>query len=420
MRIINALTTVCDFLLGFTVAALFAPVSESWLLIGVILALGFLSSLILQTTKGGVAQRIICSLLPAFGLAVAKSIYEIIAAAIILSFAAVFTISGKSGDSYEDYRYRFGVPAVPVTAIFIICTTEWPVRPAASVCAAAYLFTGVLVLRRKRMGSGAGLKLRIANVTCLFAVAALSVLSLVLLYLLIANSKVVFETLLLPFGLLFSGISYLLEHFLNLFKPPVPISVETAEETTSETFEHIEVPETSSVAPRDDSGYLLAEQIISIIIFVLVLALIAFLLFCLYRFINNSRVGKKSDAVEEGAAQPARLGIRFPRKRQKKRVASKTNNEKIRSIYYDYLIYLKICGVDIARDTTSSDVLDASSESAYDDAKRMRELYIRARYKSGEECGDKDVEEAKRLLAEIRAKATDHLSSQKSITKTGS
>ena len=68
MLVVNALKTVCDLLLCFTFAALIGPYSESWLLMGVVLALGFLSTLILQKTDGSLLARILCGLLPALGL----------------------------------------------------------------------------------------------------------------------------------------------------------------------------------------------------------------------------------------------------------------------------------------------------------------------------------------------------------------
>ena len=66
MLAVNALEAVCNLLLGFTFASLFNACSESWLLIGAILALGFISSLILQKSGGGVPVRIVCAEPPSF------------------------------------------------------------------------------------------------------------------------------------------------------------------------------------------------------------------------------------------------------------------------------------------------------------------------------------------------------------------
>ena len=59
--------------------------------------------------------------------------------------------------------------------------------------------------------------------------------------------------------------------------------------------------------------------------------------------------------------------------------------------------------VDIVRQTTSEDVLEASEgKTDIDRAKQLRELYIRARYQDAEEMSAEDVEHAKALLADIR------------------
>ena len=64
MLTVNALKTVCDFLLCFTFATLIGSYGEAWPVIGAVLMLGFASSLILQKTSGTLPARILCGLLP--------------------------------------------------------------------------------------------------------------------------------------------------------------------------------------------------------------------------------------------------------------------------------------------------------------------------------------------------------------------
>ena len=404
MLTVNALKTVCDLLLGFSFAALFNACSQSWLLIGSILALGFLSSLILQKSSGSLPVRIFCALLPALGLLAARSLPETLFAAVVLAFNATVTLFGRNEICYEDYQYWFGFPAVPVAVVFVICFTQWPVRPAATVCSAAYLFLGVLILRRKRMGAGAGLKLRAVNLAELVGVVGFAVLASVLLYVGIRHSAKIVEALMLPFGLLFNAVVFLLDRFICLFKPMLAEEKLIPEETENIVLEDLTNAETLPTDPRDETVYAGVEMLAHVLAILLALALLAFLLYRLYKMVRNARPeGTAAGTIEEGEGEP----LRFRRDRRKrKKHPGLSNNEKIRRIYREYLSYVRIQGVEIARQTTSADVLEASEKlPASGEAERLRELYIRARYHDSEEMSDAAVEEANALLARIKEQA---------------
>ncbi len=404
MLTVNALKTVCDLLLGFSFVTLFNACSQSWLLIGSILALGFISSLILQKSSGALPVRIFCAVLPALGLFAARGLPETLFAAVVLAFYAVVTISGRSEICYEDYQYWFGFPAVPVAVVFVICFSQWPVRPAATVCSAAYLFLGVLVLRRKRMGPGAGVKLRAVNLTEQVCVVGFAILASILLYAGIRHSARLVEALMLPFGLLFNAVVFLLDRFICLFKPMLAEEPLIPEETENIVLEDLTNAETLPTDPRDETVYAGVETLVHILAILLALAVLAFLLYRLYKMLRRTRPeGTAAGTIEEGEGE--RLGFRRDRRKRRK-LAGLSNNEKIRRLYRDYLAYVRIRGVEIARQTTSADVLEAAERlPASGEAQRLRELYIRARYHDAEEMSDAAVEEANALLARIREQA---------------
>ena len=403
MLTVKAVKSATDLLLVLTFAALFGPFGDPWLLIGAVTLLAFLSSLILQKANGATAAKVVCALLPALGLFAAENLFQVIAALVAVAFHAVLTFSSADSVHYDDSKYWFGIPAVPVTVVFIICFGEWPIRPAATVCAAVYLFLGVLVLRRKRMGAGATPKLRIMNLTELSLAVAVPVLASVLLYLLISHSGAVFEALALPFGYLIRGVTYVVQQIFNLFKPPEEVEIPEPPETEAVTGEATVVPETGKTVPRDDTVYNGIESAVQIIVIILALAVLAFILYKIYKMILKIRA-KDSDGVtfEEGAVRTSETRRKW---RKFKRVAPRNNNDRIRTIYTNYLYYLKNHGVEITRHSTSEDVLEATKTQFTGGAERMRELYIRARYNDAEEIGDAEVEEAEALLAEIRKNA---------------
>ena len=400
MLTVNALKSVTDLFLCFTLASLFGAFGDPWLLIGAVTALAFVSSLILQKTKGAFPAKILCALIPALGLFASRNLFQVIATLVVLSFHAVMIFSAGNRIHYDDYKYWFGIPAVPVTVVFIICFGEWPIRPAATVCAAAYLFLGVLVLRRKRMGDGANLKLRFVNFSELALAVAVPVLLSLLLYLLISHSGSVLEVVALPFGYLLRGVTYVVQQIFNLFKPPEEVETPTPVETETVTGEATVVPEAGETAARDDTVYNGIESAVQIIMIVLALAALAFVLYRIYKMIRKART-KDDDTVifEEGKKEVQRTRRR-PKKRKKAAILS--NNEKVRAIYTNYLYYLKNHGVEITRHSTSEDVLEAAEAASPDVAERLRALYIRARYNDAEEMSDAEVEEAEKLLAEIR------------------
>ena len=402
MLLVNAVKLVCDLLFFFSFAALFVPCSESWLLLGLVLSLAFLSSLILQKSGGRMPARILCALLPALGLFAAKSLGEVILVGIALSFYCVLTLSGRNDIAYEDYKYWYGIPAVPAAVVLVICLSQWPIRPLATVCAALYLFLGVLVLRRKRMGAGAGIKLRLLNLAELTGVAVFTVLACALLYIGVRYSGKILENLLMPFGFLINVFVFLLDKFINLFKPWLPDEPLIPEETEIAGREAATFPENVPTDPRDDMVYSQIEIWIRIIVILLALALLAYLLYRFRRMIRSVRTEEASAAAatEEGEKEP--LLSRRLRGRRKKR-SGLSNNEKIRMIYKDYLFYVRNCGVKITRQTTSAEILEASGRlPAPAEAERLRALYIRARYHNSEEMSDAEANEAKALLASIR------------------
>ncbi|MBO4831639.1 MAG: hypothetical protein J5569_04085 [Oscillospiraceae bacterium] len=406
MMAVNALEAVCDLLLGFTFASLFGACSGSWLLIGAVLALGFLSALILQKSKGGLPARILCALLPALGLIFAKSLPEALPPAVVIAFFAVLIFSGKIGICYEDYKYWFGFPAVPAAVVFAICFGGWPLRPAATVCAAAYLFLGVLVLRYKRMGAGAGPRLRAAGFAELTGALVFAVLAGLLLYAVMKHSVKVLETLLMPVGYLISGLAFMFDWIVGMLGKMIPEDEQLIPPEEAETVLPEDVPLTETVPeePADALAYARADKVFWTVLTVLAIIALIYILYRFWKMIRKARREGKRDAaaIEEGERGQHRFRLDLRRKKKRRGLSG---NEEIRSVYREYLSYVRSCGIEVSRQTTSEEVLEASEGlAAPAEAERLRELYIRARYHDSEEIGGAEVREAKTLLALIREK----------------
>lgn len=402
MLFVNALKTVCDLLLCFSFAGLIASFKEAWPVIGAILALGFLSSLILQKKGGTLPAKLFCALLPALGLFAAKDPSQMVTAGVVLAFYFVLTLSGKNEIYYEDYKAWFGLPAVPALVVFVVCLTNWPIRPAAAVCAGAYLFLGVLVLRRMRMGSGVQPKLRLMNLAELSGIVGLAGGVGALLYTALLHSRKILDVVLMPFALLIRGLIYLFELFgsasfiTNHEDTPVPTP------TPQPDWEYVPGQESAEPMQINDSGYARAEMLIRIVAIVLALLILAWLLYRFSRLLRRVRLAKvDTDEFEEGEREQQLS--RRARRKKRRRLPAATNHEKIRKIYKEYLLLARSCGVEIYGRTTSEEVLTAfGGLAAPAESKRLRELYIRARYDGAGEISDAEVAQAEALLSAIR------------------
>ena len=175
MMLITALEAVCDLLPYFAVAALFKAYDAPGLLIGALLLLVFFASLLLQKTKAA-AFRILCGLLPALSLLLAGQTAQLLFTLPALLLWFVIAVSGKCGIHYDDYKYWFGIPAVPTLLILLISVPRLPETGLSVLCGAAYLALGVLVLRRKRMGAGASAGAKLLNLAELFCAALCGIL----------------------------------------------------------------------------------------------------------------------------------------------------------------------------------------------------------------------------------------------------
>lgn len=82
--------------------------------------------------------------------------------------------------------------------------------------------------------------------------------------------------------------------------------------------------------------------------------------------------------------------------------------EKVRSIYRQYISFVRKSGADLTKGSTSADILESSMElgeeagrELTEDESALREIYIRARYGDPAAITDGDVADAARLLAKI-------------------
>ena len=404
MTLITALEAVCDLLPYFALAALFKAYDSPGLLIGALLLLVFFASLLLQKTKTA-ALRILCGLLPALSLLLAGQTAQLLFTLPALLLWFVIAVSGKCGIHYDDYKYWFGIPAVPTLLILLISVPRLPETGLSVLCGAAYLALGILVLRRKRMGAGASAGAKLLNLAELFCAALCGILACMVLYFLLKSAGKVIEILFAPVGLLIGGLVGFFEWITAILVRHQPPEESSVYESSSLSGEDMLPPETV-IPGTEEAAYAWAGALGQALLYILGLALFVLLVFLVYKAIRNLRIAGGGEGLAYEDMGTERMTAGKKRKRRKKQ--ERTNNHKIREIYREYLSFVRLNGVEVSRQSTSEDVLAAASAlPGGREADRLRALYIRARYHDRQQLSDGEVRLAEELLQKIKAEADE-------------
>ncbi len=408
MKLINSLKTVCDFLLLISFAALIPSYGEARLLIALVLVLSFVSSLLVQSIPDIMPLRLLCALLPALGLLASKSLAVTVITAIIISFYVLIVVEEKIEMHYDDYKFWFAIPAVPIIVLFVVTASYWPIRSTSTVCAGLYLFLGVLVLRRKRIGSRATAGIKLINLAEMAGVFVFDAIACFIIHTIVMVVKDYLVLLMTPLAMIFHFPAYVISILTDKLYLWMRPSYYHQDEKTKANEEAWASSSNPGAVPmfKGKTGDEWAYMIISVALVITLVVLVWWILYAFWKMLHSvdtETAGK--EAIEGGKQEPFR--IRLNRRRKRKRGFASTNNEKVRMIYADYLFFMKACGVNIRRQSTSEEVLAESIEFVEPEkARELRELYLRARYNDADELSEEDVHKAQELYNYITANAT--------------
>ena len=404
MLLANALKTVADFIFFYSFACAYPPYTQARLLMGTVLILAFVSSLILQKFKDFWPVRILCGLMPALGLLTANRVSDIIISSVILAFYLFLTIEDKNELYYEDYKYWFGISGMLASFMAVTGYLSGPGKMRETTFfAVVYIIMGVLILRSKRIGAGAGIKTRFMNVFEVAATAGVGAAASAVVFVVVSMLQWLVELILIPFGVVFYSIINLITLIVNdhMEEKRELNAAEIAEQTKGHSQD---IPGDNGyfTHPPNTTVFMVVENLLRIMLFVVILILVVFLLYCIYNMVRN--LGLEKERAAGNIEEADNFSLFGKRRRKKKKGLHPTgNNEKIRKIYKEFLLLEERNGLDIARETTTADVLMASEgHDYYDESRQLRELYIRARYQDAIEMTNAEVDRAKALLKDIR------------------
>ena len=361
---------------------------------------------------GNPAVRLALSLLPAlcFLPGPFNSILLVFPALAWIYYIIVITLGHYAVPLYE-YRRGFTIMLVIALAFIglsIANMTLYKGRPI-SIESLFYLFAflilGMLAMRRMQMGADMSLSWRMKNLLSVVGIPLLAVGAAVLLFLLLRYSSVALGAVLTPVGKFFiwlfhalfpSGNSPIEEMSLQEYINPA-----VANQTyysTGYTRQNKAVNMFDEL-PEDELRVELATAVGSWILLGVLLLIVLVAIFFLTR--RNQPVEEDEVLYEETEAAPAEGKRR--RTRRSRLPLTAANARQLRRIYKTYVEYRQTQGmVDVQPSDTSAQILAHDREmSGNEDAARLRELYIAARYGNPSSVTREQVQEAQACLERI-------------------
>ena len=263
-----------------------------------------------------------------------------------------------------------------------------------------FLFLGVFAMRRMQMGADMSRSWKLSNALSVAGFPLLAVGGSVLLFLFLRFTQPAVKYLLTPVGRFILWLSRLLFPSLeegdlptvSIMKPDVNALPQGPPETSHGVRGAFD-------ADSILTGTLKIEKAASIGAYVLLGLLLLLALYLVLQHVKRNQVLQEGDELyydETETAAPQRNG------RRKKAAPVLGNARQLRRIYQTYLEFVNARGVSVGKTDTSQDVLErAEKQRRSEDARRLRELYIAARYGDPDAVTRQQVEEAQACLERI-------------------
>jgi hypothetical protein len=313
--------------------------------------------------------------------------------------------SGRFHIPLESYRRAFRIEFAAWISLLVACllldVASGEKRDAlpAMLFALAFLFLGVLAMRRMQMNADVDFRWNVANGAVVAGIPLAAVGCSAALYGLLRLLRPLLG-MITPF--LARVISWLL---VVLFRPrPEMLPDEEEEDQYALTEEESQSwkpyenrpNEYEEIWEPDPAAVEKAARILTWVLIALALAIAVFLIVRLVRR-NRAKADLEAYLYEETAdARPAR-------RRKAEADTDVSNERRIRRIYRAYMMLMQKRGIRVRKDTTSGEILYEEELCGYSpDARRLRELYLKARYADGDSITEADAEEAELCLRKIR------------------
>lgn len=277
---------------------------------------------------------------------------------------------------------------------------SWP----SLVYALAFLCLGVLAMRGMQMNAKMSAGWQLANAATVVGVPVLAVGGSLLIYLLLRALAPAVRYLFRPIGLF---VLWLFDLFTPDYAEPVPTP--TPEPLVLPTPAFVEEATGHGNMMMDDmaDNFKMASALLEKAAAIggyVVLGLL--LLLAIWFIVRYVRRGALKPQQEDYLYEETEEGGK-PRRRGAKAETVRGGARQIRRIYQQYMELMRANGVAIQRDSTSGEILDEAERiNLSAAARRLRELYLKARYGDDSSVTPEDVQEAQRCFEEIKKEFT--------------
>ena len=403
MRQTSVIRITGDICFFFSVLSIFKAFQAWRLPMALFVAACFLLGIVIVRCANP-ALRGILALLPALCFLTAKPGWLLlIPAAAWIYYVAVMVI-GNYAMPLDEYRRAF-------TAMLIVCLFFIAANIANStiysgkmisvdslVYAFVFLFLGVIAMRRMQMGREMNWAWKWRNALSVAGFPVLAVGVSVVLFVVLRYTHWGLTTVLRPLGVF---LNWLLHKLFPTGNAPIEsMSLQQVMARSAIEFNNkweAEGEDESIIAGKGENfDRMVIERLASIGGYVILGLLLALVLFLVLRRVYRMKpLSKEEPEYEETEkAEPGK------RRRRRRKMPVLGNARQLRRVYKTYLEYRHEQGMAVEAADTSAQILEKETEEK-EDAARLRELYIAARYGDPGAVTRKQVQEAQACLERI-------------------
>lgn len=396
MRSFAALRLAAQLLLVSAVLCLLGPFRADWPLFALLPALALLAALAALPLKAAPA-RLALGLLPALALPLASGLPALIAGGLMTGYCAAFLSVGRFALELWQYR-REAVVLIALAAVTALLSNlaafrGVPPRWLALACGVCAL----LALRALRMAraaspaweaAGAGLFLLLplggaAAGAAIWAATPLLQYPLRAIGALLGGAAALWSSF---WAWLLGSVDSIGDDFFVEESGPVPtLPTQPAMEPGAE------LPGSSNLR--------MPELNIPWLTLLAVAAGVALLILAL-RLLRRGRRAPAANASSDYQWETAPEPSRRPRSRKRSRRGPRTNRDRVRTLYKDYLDFLSGCGVRPAHSETTAEISADAAAVLNETDELLRALYRQARY-SDAPITDAELRDAEAQLARL-------------------
>ena len=398
MRSFPPLRVTAHICLVSALLCMISPFRENWQMFAALAGLMLVGVFVAVRVRQAWA-RLLLAVLPALALLLAANATCLIAGAALTIYGIVFVAANRM--DMDVWKFRREAIWEIVLCSIIAMLSPWTIfhSPAARGFVVSCVFLLILALRALKMQRQSTIGWELGNLGLLaFPATGGAVVGAIL--------WVIFP-LIQRLTSLLAPIYVALLHVWNLLMDRLVEPLRNMEDASGENWTG-EMPTTFEGYMESQARYTTPPTVIRLPKFdslgkwiFAAIALTAIILLVVYLLRKGRRLKAPAVETEEFTIELDRED-RGRKKRRKSRRGAMSNRLKIRTVYREYLVFLRRHGAWVKERDTTADISDVAASALHESDEQLRRLYRLARYGAAEP-DDRAVEEARKALHRLTA-----------------